>query len=157
MRKRILWGMACIIMLCIIWGNSMLPGSISSTISSQTSQGILNVIYSLIPNLPFDFYSFHSFIRKAAHFGEYAVLGICVYQFMKTYQMKQSLLCALLICVCCAGADELFQSITPNRLSKFSDVLLDGVGSLCSMIGCQFMTRRREKYAGNGCEKNAGS
>lgn len=157
MRKRILWGLASVVMLCIIWGNSMLPGSISSAISSQASQGILSIIYDLIPHLPFDFYSFHSFIRKAAHFGEYALLGLCVYQFVKTYQIKESLLLALLICIICAGADEWIQYFTPNRLSKLSDVLLDGIGSFCSMIICQFMTTRREKDAGNGCEKNAGS
>lgn len=156
MHKRIGWGAASVFMLCIIWGNSMLPGSVSSTISSQASQGILSVIYSLIPNLPFDFYSFHSFIRKAAHFGEYALLGICTYQWMKTYSIKKSLYYAFVICIICASADELIQYFTPNRLSKLSDVVLDSIGALCGASICQLMARRREYYAGNGCEKNAG-
>lgn len=155
MRKRTSWGLASIVMLFLIWGNSMLPGSVSSTISSQASQGILSVIYSLIPNLPLDFYSFHSFIRKAAHFGEYALLGICIYQFINTYAIKKSLYYALLICMICACVDEFIQYLTPNRLSKFSDVVLDGIGAFCGMGICRLVTRRREKYASHGCEKNA--
>lgn len=157
MRKRILWGIASMLMLFIIWGNSMLSGNISSSISSQASQGILSVIYHLIPNLPFDFYSFHSFIRKAAHFVEYALLGICIYQFMKTYSIKNSFYYAFLICIICAGTDEFIQYLTPNRLSKISDVMLDGIGAFCGMGICHVVTRRREKDASYGCEKNAGS
>ena len=55
MRKRYCWGIVTIAVLILIWGNSMLPGSISGTISSEASQGILSVIYTLIPTLPFDF------------------------------------------------------------------------------------------------------
>ena len=51
MRKRYCWGIVTIAVLILIWGNSMLPGSISGTISSEASQGILSVIYKLIPNL----------------------------------------------------------------------------------------------------------
>lgn len=155
MRKRISWGLASIFMIFIIWGNSMLPGSVSSTISSQASVGILSVIYQMIPHLPFDFYSFHSFIRKAAHFGEYAFLGICIYQFVKTYSIKKSLCYALLICIICAFIDEFIQYLTPNRLSKISDVVLDSIGAFCGLGICHLMTRRREKDAGYGCEKNA--
>lgn len=155
MRKRINWGLASVVMLCIIWGNSMLPGSLSSTISSEASQGILSIIYKLIPNLPFDFYSFHSFIRKAAHFGEYALLGICIYQFVRTYPIKHLLFYALVICIICASADEFIQYFTPNRLSKLSDVVLDSIGAFSGLGICQFIVNRRENYVGNGCEKNA--
>ena len=156
MRKRYCWGIVTIAVLILIWGNSMLPGSIPGTISSEASQGILSVIYKLIPNLPFDFDSFHSFIRKAAHFGEYALLGICFYQFVCTYRIKHPLIYTLMLCAGCACIDELIQAFTPNRLSKLSDVMLDSIGAYCGMGLCH-RVKRRMNDASNGWQKNAGS
>lgn len=149
MRQRVMWGVVLIIVLLMIWGNSMLPGSISGTISSQTSKGILSVLYQIVPNCLFDFNQFHSFIRKLAHFGEYALLGICSIQFIKTYPTKHALLYAFLFCLLCALIDEGIQVFTPNRLAKVSDSLLDSLGAACGMLLCDFI-QRRKKHVSNG-------
>ncbi len=132
MAKQTKWRMACLIMLVIIWGNSMLPGSISGAISNQATGGFYKLFALVFEKLPFEL--LHSLIRKLAHFGEYMLLGICAVNAVRFNQMKSQRIKAWLFCISCAAIDETIQFFTPNRLAKLSDVLLDSIGALCGIV-----------------------
>ena len=69
-RNHRLWVYSClaVLLLCFIWGNSMLPGEVSGEISG----GLMAYVGEL-------FSAFGSngelVLRKCAHFSEYAALG----------------------------------------------------------------------------------
>ncbi len=108
-----------------IFSNSMLPAIESSDISG----GISYQIYELL-NLNIDFELFHTFIRKCAHFIEYAILGVFAgFAFKKEYFIKIALLCILV-----ASCDETIQLFVEGRSGQVSDVLLDSIGSLTGII-----------------------
>ena len=78
----------------------------------------------------------HFYIRKAAHFSEYALLGMltflnaCQY-FSKT---KTRFLITLPFCLLYASADEFHQLFVPGRSGKVIDVLIDSSGALLGVL-----------------------
>lgn len=109
-----------------IFSNSMLPAQESSDISG----GISYKIYELL-NLNIDFQLFHTFIRKCAHFIEYAILGVFAgFSFKKEYFWKIFVLCILV-----SSADESIQLFVEGRSGQISDVLLDSIGSFTGILG----------------------
>lgn len=110
-------------MIIFIWGNSLVPASQSSELSG----GITYQIYEFL-HLSIDFELFHHFIRKVAHFSEYAILGVFTISWMKEFinQPKFSvILCFLVACI-----DETIQYFVPGRSNQFSDVCIDTCGAL---------------------------
>jgi VanZ family protein len=72
------------------------------------------------------------FIRKAAHFGSYALLAaFLVYALGGCGRSNRRLLFAILIAFLYACTDELHQSFTPGRTAMVQDVLLDTIGAAC--------------------------
>ena len=109
-----------------IFSNSMLPAVESSDISG----GISYKIYELL-SLNIDFELFHTFIRKCAHFIEYAILGVFAgLSFEKEYFWKILVLCILVAC-----CDETIQLFVEGRSGQISDVLLDSIGALTGILG----------------------
>lgn len=126
-------------MIAFIWGNSLLPG----TQSSDLSGSITFQLYQFL-HLSLDFDLFHHFIRKCAHFSEYAVLGIFTYNWMK--EINSNLLLSVLICFIIACCDEIIQSFIPNRGPAFTDCLIDTsgalFGTLCFLFVLKYMKKR---------------
>lgn len=123
--KNKLWFVFFILWTLFIFSNSMLPAIESSDISS----GLSYKIYYLL-NLTVDFELFHTFIRKCAHFIEYAILGIFAgLSFKKEYFIKIVLLCVLV-----ASCDETIQLFVEGRSGQVSDVLLDSIGSFTGIL-----------------------
>ncbi len=77
-------------------------------------------------------------LRKLAHFGEYACMGILVYallcQWVENRRMRY-LLTGGWVFLSAAG-DELHQYFVPGRYASFLDVLLDTSGGVCGMLFC---------------------
>jgi VanZ family protein len=73
----------------------------------------------------------HVFVRKLAHFGIYALLGLNVFFSVALLlkRLKNQLLLSLLICVVYASFDEIHQYFKPGRGASIYDVLLDTVGA----------------------------
>ena len=59
--------------LCFIWGNSLLPGKDSGELSGFVGM----LLQKLLPFLNLQSETGMHFLRKAAHFSEFAALGIC--------------------------------------------------------------------------------
>lgn len=69
-------------------------------------------------------------LRKAAHFAEYAVMGILVCSIMYCLTTKKGRCFALCLSwvALSAAADELHQYFVPGRCGSVADVILDTVG-----------------------------
>ncbi|WP_165005240.1 VanZ family protein [Enterococcus sp. ZJ1668] len=78
------------------------------------------------------------FIRKAAHFGTYFILGgslfLGVFPKMKIWWLTSIL--AWLAATGYAGLDEFHQMMTGGRSPMFQDVMLDSMGALTAVVLC---------------------
>lgn len=114
--------------LLFIWGNSLLPGSVSGVISGW----IRDILALLLPGKPSDPDVGHGLLRKLAHFTEFACLGAL---FAWLFGMLQKpVVLALLSGFAAAGIDETIQRFVPDRGPSFTDVLIDTSGVLIGII-----------------------
>ncbi len=82
---------------------------------------------------------FQLFVRKAAHFTIYSLLGFCLSVGMLTYKrllVYCRCLFAFLVAVVYAATDEIHQLFVPGRSGEFRDWLIDIVGAFlgCSLV-----------------------
>lgn len=90
-------------------------------------------------------------LRKAAHFSEYACMGMLVYILWNQWLERGRRLYLLTVgwVFVSAAGDELHQYFVPGRYASLWDVLLDTCGGLCGMLVCVlwavFVRRRRRK------------
>lgn len=78
----------------------------------------------------------HFYVRKAAHFSEYAVLGILAFinscQYFRTTKNRFAI--TLPFCLLYAASDEFHQLFTDGRYGSPVDVMIDFSGSVCGVI-----------------------
>jgi VanZ family protein len=88
-------------------------------------------------------------IRKAGHFGGYALLGVLLARalyHMWTPRRAWVAAAALAVTVLWAGVDEVHQSFSPSRGAAVEDVILDSVGAACA-IPVYLLWKRRKQPA----------
>ncbi len=70
-------------------------------------------------------------VRKSAHVFIYAILGVCIVNWIITYtKIIKSMLLSSVICFLYACSDELHQMYVPGRGASMSDVWLDLGGAI---------------------------
>jgi len=118
--------------LSFIWSNS----AKNADISSGDSEQIVDIVKPVIdPGNRISRDDFTHFIRKAAHFGEFALLGFEICLLMLTFEKKSlTLPISVLGVILSAAADELIQLGSPGRAAAFTDVLIDTAGGLCGAL-----------------------
>lgn len=87
------------------------------------------------------------FIRKAAHFVSYFLLGLFWFLGIKNrvQPIWLTVMIALLLTTGYASFDELHQSFNPNRTALMEDVFLDSMGAFTGiLISWIFFTKRRK-------------
>ncbi len=154
-RKILLTALWSIVVLWVafIWGNSMQAGDDSAQMSGTLAR-ILNFILGN-DNKHFD--AVHLFVRKAAHFTEYAILSFLLCLAFYFTQRKEaskayiplhrdlsllSLPCSFAV----AATDEMIQLFTAGRHGSFLDVLLDTCGAaaaVCIFFVLMLIIQRR--------------
>jgi VanZ family protein len=107
----------------------------SSTVASanQTSRIVGPILHFLFPSAsPDTIQQYHFFIRKCAHFTEYALLafwGVLTLSRSSNVSLrKYRFLIAVAIVLAVASLDEFNQSFEPSRTSSIWDVGLDLIG-----------------------------
>ncbi len=107
--------------LALIWGNSLMTGLESGDLSG----GIVEFLGKLIPWLATE--AGHTFIRKAAHFSEFCLLGLLMsgYRLSCGTRLSPALLGLGLATAC---IDETIQIFVPGRGSSLIDVWIDTAG-----------------------------
>lgn len=132
MRKNLPW-IAVIVWILIIFSWSLQSGEDSGRVSGSLTQSVLNFLSSL--GMEFSYESAHHFIRKAAHFSEYAVLGALTMNAIKKAPLFASdALSAGLFMTGVPVIDETIQRFVPERAGMGSDVLLDMCGFLLAAV-----------------------
>lgn len=144
--------------------------SFGSDSSNAQSNQIIHVLHQVFPNLSND----HSFfgvsnlvfiVRKAAHFTEYAILGLLFFLVYRAYLAKYSnakpsdtklsnvklsdakflffALCSSFLYAC---TDELHQFFVSGRSGQFTDVLIDTLGALFGCLLLLIIRRLRKVW-----------
>lgn len=120
MKKHILTILICL-NLALIWGNSLMTGLSSEAVSG----GVLAFLGRFLPVLLTD--AGHTFLRKAAHFSEFALLGLLYCgRYRLTHRESPLHLMGFGLAVACI--DETLQIFTPGRASSLIDVWIDTSG-----------------------------
>ena len=128
-RNLILWGSLSLLMLIVIYGQSMMPPKESGALSGFAVTYLKPV---LDPFGVFEAEAFHHFIRKAGHFSEYACFSLFFGNFCRSIGNLPGnnwQLLSLFVCLAVAVSDEFLQSFT-GRGSSVRDVVLDFSGAL---------------------------
>lgn len=118
--KKLLTGLI-VCNLALIWGNSLLPGSESGAVSG----GVLAWIGEFFPFVLTE--AGHHFLRKAAHFSEFCLLGILTgarrLASGKTILPENTGWGLAAACI-----DETIQLYVPDRSGMLTDVWIDTAG-----------------------------
>ena len=106
--------------------------------ATNTSRIIGPLVLWLFPNTtPHQLDVIHLVVRKLAHFGEYALLGILAARAFRTSPnptiKRRWLLISLSIIVGYALIDEYHQSFVPSRTASIFDSLIDMSGGLAAL------------------------
>lgn len=126
---RVKWTIAFAIWLCVIWGHSLMAGDLSSFESSR-------FVFLVRPF--FELFGCHDemimtfFIRKTAHFSEYAILAIIATAMFTSWfgNPHKVLPITILVLIVVPCIDEFIQLHVPNRAGAVADVLLDICGGM---------------------------
>lgn len=89
----------------------------------------------------------HLFVRKAAHFTVYLILGVIgerayFHSGVKAGAWRFTL--ALLTCALYACTDEIHQYFVPGRAMMLTDVLIDSVGAMCGILPGTLLPQRKK-------------
>ena len=126
MKKKLLTLAICL-NLALIWGNSLMTGDDSGALSG----GVLAFLGRFLPVLLTE--TGHTLLRKAAHFSEFALLGLLVSgRHRLTKQETPAHLMLLGLAVACI--DETIQIFTPERASSLIDVWIDASGFALGLV-----------------------
>ena len=130
------------ILLVITWMILIfIMSSFNSTESSNQSNFIVDIITNIFNATNIDLLSL--IIRKLAHFTEYFILGILIYNLIHSYNKK--LYIGIIICVIYAISDEIHQSFVPGRSCQLLDILIDSMGSTVGIYLLYFIKKITNK------------
>ena len=126
MKKRTLT-ILILLNLALIWGNSLLPGVSSEAVSG----GVLAFLGQFLPFLLTE--TGHTLLRKAAHFSEFAMLGL-LYGGRHRLTKGETPAHLMLFGLTVACIDETIQIFTPERASSLIDVWIDASGFALGLV-----------------------
>ena len=130
MKKYVILRILFILQIILIFSFSLMKGPASS----QTSGSLTRMLLSLLP-FDIDFDTFHIFVRKCAHFTEYAVLGSLAYLNAKEKPFFSSFRGTVAVpWILVPLLDECLQLFVPERAGMFADCLIDMGGYLSAVL-----------------------
>lgn len=114
-----LWFMTALVMYIIFSFSAQ-----SAEGSQELSEGLLDRILKIIP-----FEISHVFLRKTAHFSEYALLGAVSFCAFSFTLKRKSFLWSWILSTAYAVTDEIHQLFIPGRACRVFDVFIDSSGA----------------------------
>ncbi len=131
-KKFRLWLCLTLVWLCVIWGHSLMPASVSR----EESGGVLAVLRNIFPWLT------HHVLRKIAHFSAFAVLGVFLtltFAHRGRFTVFSPMGCAL----AAAFADETIQLFVEGRSGQVTDIWIDLSGATLAVLIVSLLLRRK--------------
>lgn len=134
----------------VVWATFVLFNSTGAMSASNTSLIIEPLLRRLFPHIAdARVASVHFFIRKCAHFTEYAILALLAARTFlpsaKDFLRRHWLAAALALVVCVSLIDEYNQSFNPARTGTIKDSALDTFGGACALTALARLRARRMK------------
>jgi len=128
-----------------LWIGVIFLASTTQASMSNTSRFIRPLLMFLFPDAPEEtLIVYHNFIRKAAHFTEYAALAFFAARAFSTssvkFLQKFWFVFAFVLVILVALIDETNQSFNSARTGSIYDVLLDCSGGLTMILFFAFFT-----------------
>ncbi len=117
-----------ILNILFIFGNSLMPGSVSAAFSGWVKD-ILAGVFGGDPGISG---TGHGILRKLAHFTEFTGLGLCLSWLLSMLRKRPWLPLVYGFLVACM--DETIQCFVPDRNPNFKDVLIDTSGVLLGVL-----------------------
>ena len=112
---------------------------------NETSRIIRPLLQFLFPSTSIETLTiYHGYVRKFAHFAEYAVLAFLAFRALFPFKHKYAM--AFGVAAFVATVDEFNQSLNPSRTSSIWDVALDLAGAASAILVLALIAiRRRSK------------
>lgn len=136
-----------IVNLLIIWGNSLMPGDISKTISEGVKEILKALMERLFPGKIWESKDSSFLVRKLGHFLEFTALGACLAWLL--CMLGRRMIWAFPLGVTVAAVDETIQLFVSGREGKVADVDIDSCGVLFGMLllylGYSYCRKRKNK------------
>jgi VanZ family protein len=135
-----------------IWLGVIFLGSIDLMSAEHTSRFIVPFLRWLKPDIsPEALALIHFIVRKCAHLGEYAVLGLLLLRaaiFMTNLKPSLAILymSVWVACLLVATTDEFHQTFVASRGASATDIMIDGAGAILGLlIGASFVMARSKR------------
>ena len=130
---RIITTSLLVLTVAFILGNSLKTAVESSTQSGKVQAFLQETANAIFPNNPPTVTS--NFVRKAAHFCEFSLLGfIAFFTYLSYTDNKKFLFTVLLFGLLIAILDETVQLFVSGRAGQVTDVLLDFSGHFVGSV-----------------------
>lgn len=131
-----------ILIAAMIFGFSSQDAAESSRLSTEVTTTIVEDVNVRLnkgwspAEIAIQVFHWEFYVRKLAHFSEYALLGIALSIPMYAYHVRKWKLplSAGLICFIYAALDEFHQNFSYGRSPQFRDVLIDTSGALVGIL-----------------------
>ncbi len=146
-RRELLFAFAPIVLwIAVIFFLSSSLGSMSHT--SMLIRPLLDLLFPFEPEETLRLY--HAYVRKAAHFIEYAILAVFAVRAFSSLTNRhiRIFLYGLLTVVLVSVIDEVNQSFDPSRTGSLYDVLIDISGGV-TMFAILWIARWPSGWAGD--------
>lgn len=121
--------------------NGISSGGVSGGIVREILEGFLKTFDINVDNSTFAeiYNNLHTVLRKLMHVSEFAALTIC---FFYTFEhIKYSIAISGIMAVIFAGMDEIHQYFIPGRVCAYTDVLIDSIGIIVSVMLLYILSR----------------
>lgn len=133
--KKYLYPILTLCWVALIFSFSLQPADASSQVSSGLLRTLLETflpgLLEKLSTAQLEMLEF--FVRKCAHFTEFAILGVFSALTVAQMRLRRGRLCAIVFCVLVACADEMIQLCSDGRAARLADVLLDSAGALVGL------------------------
>ena len=138
--------------LILIWGNSMLPGAVSASVSRFVRNLIAFLFSGETGNLGG---GGEGILRKIAHYLEFTGLGLCLSWLVRMRISKKKLWYSLPLMggIAVACIDETIQRFVPGRSCRLFDVGIDTLGVITGIVLISLI-QNSQKQKINNMEEN---
>ena len=150
--KKYLKLIALFLWMSVIFYFSAEP-QLESEAASNLATDILYHIYHFVFSAGMDsdvfFARYGQFIRKLAHFTEFAILGILAKSVYEDRWNKNTILYPVLFCALYAVSDEVHQYFVPGRYCALKDMCIDTAGALTGVLFYHLCENRWKRKKGS--------
>ncbi len=125
-----------VLTLMFIWGNSMMPGELSSKESETMLEVLEPVVEPVVEELQERGYEVTEIflVRKMAHFTEFMILGALMFLLFVKPDGRSRYILPSMLCLGAAMIDEGIQIFAMERGPALRDVGIDFCGSLIGIL-----------------------